>query len=144
VVVAYNKAIAAEMQAKLSKLNNKNVRAQTMHAAGFSALRSWLQRMKNVQVQDPSDKKIAQIVADLQIECVNASITPGRSQAQVKELQEKAQICETQLGFITKAVSLAKQRAFGVAGCPNIDDDAAWMELFEHFGLMEDLDEAFD
>jgi superfamily I DNA/RNA helicase len=145
-VVAYNKAIAQEFQTKLTQegIDSKKARAMTMHAAGFSALRGYLQRMKGVQVGNPDDKKISQIVQNLQVECASLASRPGLTPEQIREAQEKAEICETQMGFVTKAVSLAKQRAFGVAGCPNIDDDAAWMELFEHFGLMEDLDEAFD
>lgn len=140
VVCAYNRAIAQEMQLKLNQHNfGKNVRAQTMHAAGSSALRAYLKRMKNIEMGEPSDKKVEQIVNDLQIECVNASLVSGRSSSQVKELQDKAQICENQRGFVTKAVSLAKQRAFGVVH--PVDQMEKWYELIEHFGLDEDWDE---
>jgi superfamily I DNA/RNA helicase len=139
-LVAYNKAIVQELQGKISKGNyGKNVRAVTMHSAGSTALRGYLKRMKNVEMQEADDKKIEKIVNDLQIACTTASLRSGITPEQMMDAREKADICENQKGFVTKAVSLAKNRAFGVAH--PVDQIEKWYELIEHFGLDEDWDE---
>jgi superfamily I DNA/RNA helicase len=140
-LVAYNRAIALELQGRIAKGSyGKNVRAMTMHAAGASALRGYLLRMKNVVMQEPDDKKVERIVNNLKDECIAFSLRPGLTTAKMQEAQEKADICENQRGFVIKAVSLAKQRAFGVIH--PVDQKEKWYELIEHFGLDEDWDEA--
>lgn len=138
---AYNKAIALELAAKLSPLNyGVSVQASTLHAAGFQALGSYVKNVKGIQKLTVEGKKVENIVAELGKECI-AAATKATTELKAQEANEKAMICQNQKGFVTKAVSLAKQRAFGVI--QDIDDDAAWMTLIEHFGLDEDLDEDY-
>ena len=138
---AYNKAIAMELAAKLTPKNyGKTVQASTLHSAGYSAFASYLKCVKGIQKLNVEGKKVELIVDGLRDECIRAA-SRATSDAMAQEANEKAQICQSQKGFVTKAVSLAKQRAFGVT--TDIDDDAAWLSLIEHFGLDENLDDDY-
>lgn len=136
---AYNKAIATELAEKLAPKNyGKSVQASTLHAAGYSAIASYLRSVKGIQRLNVEGKKIDMIVDSLRDECIKAA---GRATSETiaQEANEKAEICQNQRGFVTKAVSLAKQRAFGVVH--PVDQVEKWYELIEHFGLDEDWDE---
>lgn len=136
---AYNKAIATELAEKIApKGYGKSVQASTLHAAGFQALGSYLKSVKGIQKLNVEGKKIDLIVDSLRDQCVRAAARATTDQI-AQEANEKAQICQNQRGFVTKAVSLAKQRAFGVVH--PVDQMEKWYELIEHFGLDEDWDE---
>ncbi len=138
---AYNKAIAMELAAKLAPKNyGKSVQASTLHSAGYSALGSYLKSVKGIQRLTVEGKKLDLIVDGLRDECIQ-SATKATTEQKAQEANEKALICQNQKGFVQKAVSLAKQRAFGVI--TDMEDDAAWLDLIEHFGLMEDLDDDY-
>jgi superfamily I DNA/RNA helicase len=136
---AYNKAIATELQAKLAPLNyGKSVNAGTLHSAGYSALASYLKNVKGIQRLTVEGKKIDNIVDQLRDECIK-SAAKAETEAKALEANEKAAICNNQRGFVTKAVSLAKQRAFGVVH--PVDQLERWYDLIDHFGLDQDWDE---
>lgn len=129
---AYNKAIAAEISGKLTKAGVEDWKqdaagrwvaplatASTMHSAGFKA---WKKIAPKVVVDE---KKLQSILDNL------AKVEPS-----------KAERIEEYRAFVTKVVSLAKQRAFGVLTA--IRDISKWYELVEHFGLDEELPEKFD
>ena len=138
-VGAYNKAIATELQGKLGACNyGKSVQASTLHAAGFQALGSYLKSVKGIQRLTVEGKKVDQILDTLRDECIKAAAR-AQSDSKAQEANEKASICQNQRGFVIKAVSLAKQRAFGVVH--PVDQMEKWYELVEHFGLDEDWDE---
>jgi len=131
---AYNKAIAEEIKAKLLKagLDPKKIAAGTMHSAGFSA---WRRVAKNVQV---NDKKVDQIISRLADELSAKAMVETNADRQTL-LRAKAQAAQNYSGFVRKAVSLAKQRAFGFL-C-SYEDVSKWYELSSHFGLEEELAE---
>lgn len=121
-VGAYNRAIANEFSAKLEKagIQWRNAQANTLHGAGFSA---W-KKVAPDAANNVDDKKVEKILDEF---------------AQTDE--QKARV-EPYRVLILKAVSLAKQRAFGVL-C-QVDDRAKWFDIIDHFGLDEDLPEDAD
>lgn len=137
---AYNKSIATELQTKLSGLgiDPKRASASTLHSAGFQALGSYLKNVKGLSRLNVENKKVEQILSALGTECIRAAAAAS-TPAKAQEANEKAAICQNQKGFVLKAVSLAKQRAFGVVH--PVDQMEKWYELIEHFGLDEDWDE---
>lgn len=138
-VGAYNKAIATELQTKLGACNyGKSVNASTLHAAGYSALGSYLKSVKGIQRLTVDGKKVEAILNDLRDECIK-SAARAQSDSKAQEANEKAEICQNQRGFVIKAVSLAKQRGFGVVH--PVDQISKWEDMIEHFGLDEDWDE---
>lgn len=110
---AYNKAIAEEIKNKVETERMTHVTASTLHAAGFKA---WRKVAPGVKVDD---KKVGQII-------------DGMAMAE-------PEAAERYRGFAIKAVSMAKQRAFGIL-CP-LDDPREWYNMVEHFGLDECLPE---
>lgn len=110
---AYNKAIADELSARLKKhdIDWRAAYAGTLHSAGFSAWR----RVAQVKVDGD---KVDNILQDRMVE------------ADYK----------LYAAFVRKAVSLAKQRAFGVL-C-DWKDTEEWKKLVEHFGLDDMLPDA--
>lgn len=129
---AYNKSIATELQEKLKKsgIDWKKASAGTMHSAGYSA---WKRVAKDVSIDG---KKIENIVLALQDECREKALQTDSSEKAVK-LRAKADACEVYKNFVCKAVSLAKQSAFGLI--TPVDDKRAWEDLVDHFGLDDDL-----
>lgn len=113
VILAYNKSIADELQGKLRKLGLdwKKAQASTVHSAGFSA---WKRAAPDVAVDG---KKMLDIFDNFSL------VSPNRT----KGFQS----------FALKAVSLAKQSAFGVM-CA-LEDPSAWYNLVDHYGLEDDL-----
>lgn len=105
---AYNKAIATEIGAKLVQAGvGANVKSGTFHSFGYGALSQALKVRLTVD-----GAKCAKIARELR---VPDGLTP----------------------FVTKLVSLAKQRAVNVLTVPG--DDAAWYAIVDHFGLTETL-----
>lgn len=106
-VGAYNKAIATELSERLERqgIDWRQANAGTLHSAGFSA---WRKVARRVKVDGDKVDKI---------------------------LKERLSKEEYRLygAFVRKAVSLAKQRAFGVL-C-DWEDREQWNELVVHFGL---------
>lgn len=140
---AYNKAIATELQTRMSKNDyGKSVQASTFHSAGLRALSSYLENVKGIKklTITKGNDKVSGIIDGLRDQCIKAAAR-AQSDAKADEANEKAMICTNQRGFVIKAVSLAKQRAFGVV--EDVNDDAAWVALIEHFGLDQDLDEDY-
>ncbi len=117
---AFNKAIADEIKADLAKLGIswKQATAGTMHSAGFGVWRKHAPRVK------VDGKKLYHIIDD-----IIASDGDEAYRGQITALTP----------FVIKAVSLAKQQAFGVL-C-GIEDRSIWWDLVEHFGLDDDLPE---
>jgi len=134
---AYNKAIAEELKGKLAAkgLDARKVNASTLHSLGFSA---WRYVAKDVKVDD---KKIGLIISDLRLALENKAMTEHDA-ARATLLRRKAKACELYAGFVRKAVSLAKQRAFGFL-C-SYEDLSQWFSLSAHFGLEEELEESPD
>lgn len=108
-LVAYNKAIATELSERLAKGNIQSAKAGTFHSFGFSALLCHLNPKPQVD-----GLKVSKI-------CESLAIDP---------------LCQD---FVKAAVSLAKQRAFGVLGA--LEDSAAWYDLVRHFDLEDKLPE---
>jgi DNA helicase II / ATP-dependent DNA helicase PcrA len=106
---AYNKKIADELQFKLKRMGNPKAFASTLHSAGYGA---WRRVAPNVKVK-----------GDKVFDIIQEKLPP--------------EVTKPYGGFIKKAVSLAKQRAFG-ALC-SIDDTTQWYDMIDHFGLEEDL-----
>lgn len=117
-IMAYNKAIAEELKQRLVKMEIdwKLVTAGTVHSFGFS---TWRQVVKNVKVDE---KKVHNIIATFQ------TGVPGDLYTE----------CST---TIAKLVSLAKQRAVGHLS--KIEDQSQWFDIWEHFGLDDDLTDVY-
>lgn len=130
---AFNTAIAGELNVKLTeaKVTGDKAMASTMHGAGN---RAW--RKMNPRVKTDKDK-ISNLLRDLEAECRAKAV--GERFA---IMTQKADTCSIYATFVRKAVSFAKQRAFGFLTV--VDDMSKWYELIEHFNLDEDLDENVD
>lgn len=118
---AYNKAISLEIQGKLERegIDWRQAMAGTLHSAGFGL---WRKQAPNVKVVDT---KVTDIIRDLAQEW-----DPSTSR-----IYEEAE------SVIRSAVSIAKQNAIGVPGQVGIDYVPAWLELFDHHSLEEELPE---
>lgn len=118
---AFNKPIAEEIKAKLAKtgVGWKQAKAGTMHGAGFGA---WCKMAPHATVEGHKLLHILDAIAE---------------QGEPRKIE-----VEIYGAFVAKAVSLAKQRAFGVLS--QIEDRGKWFDLFDHFGLEEDLAENAD
>lgn len=127
---AYNKAIATEITAKLAAVGVEGwkqvggrwivplIQSSTMHSAGYSV---WKKVAPATAKRDAIDGKKVEGLA-LRMSGPDVS-------------EDEAPLW----AFAVKAVKLAKQRAFGVL-CA-IEDSSKWFDLFDHFGLDEDLPE---
>lgn len=111
-VMVYNKKNGLELQQKLEArgIDWRKAQAGTVHSFCFNA---WRKVAPSVKV----DGKKMQAIWDQM-----AQEFPG---------------IEGYQSFVLKAVSMAKQRAFGVLG--SIDDLKLWHDMVEHFGMDEDL-----
>lgn len=125
-VGAYNRPIANEFAAKLAKagLGWKTAQANTIHSAGLSAWRKVTGWTADEAKSTTDERKVEKILAKF-----------------AATDEQKARV-EPYRDIILKAVSLAKQRAFGVL-C-QVDDQAKWFDIIDHFGLDEDLPEDAD
>lgn len=131
---AYNTSIAKEIKEKLAEagINPKHISASTLHSAGFSA---WRRVASGVQVDD---KKVAKILAAL-AENMMGKANYESNAVKRALLITKADSVGRYTNFVKKAVSLAKQRAFGFL-C-SYEDQKQWFDLIEYFGLEEELED---
>jgi superfamily I DNA/RNA helicase len=116
-IMAYNKKIADEIKGKLEvlKYDWKVAQAGTVHSFGFGA---WRKVAPRVQVEN---KKLYNIVEAERVRLADGGIF--------------AEAGDT----IVKLCSLAKQRAIGHLSA--IDDRENWIDIWEHFGLENDVTE---
>jgi superfamily I DNA/RNA helicase len=121
-LTAFNKHAAADLQSKLKQQGvGSNVRAGTMHGAGFSTLRYGRKSM-DLRVDA---YKVADIYNDLLCDGV------GREWHRNKPFAP----------FVTSMVSMAKQRCIGVRGHAAIDNEDAWTKMMERFDITRQLPE---
>lgn len=113
-LVAYNKKIAEEIKDRLVKMGVdwKKAQAGTVHSFGFNAYRK---AFPNVKVDD---HKVVNLIDD---NCDEAM----RAYSQT----------------IAKLVSLAKQRALGVAPNRNLQNIDQWIDIWDHFDLLSNVDD---
>ena len=118
VLMAYNKKIADEIKAKLEEAGYdwKKAQSGTVHALGYAA---WRRMAPNLQ--EPNKNKMADIVAEL-----------GNINETARDYPE----------VIAKLCSYGKQRAIGHL-CP-INSHAAWVAIWEHFALDNDVEDGCD
>ena len=118
-LMAYNKKIADELKVWLeeAKFDWRVAQAGTVHSFGFSA---WRKIAPNVRVDD---KKLANIIKEQSFQPEGAIYAE----------------CDT---AIAKLASLAKQRAIGHLG--RIEDTALWWDIWDHFGIEDDVSEDVD
>jgi DNA helicase-2/ATP-dependent DNA helicase PcrA len=113
-LIAYNKAIAEELKAKVAHL--KYVKAGTVHSFGFQA---WRRMAPNAKVEGKKLQHLQELALEAE----------GRADEGLTEVHE----------FVRTLVSLAKQQAFGCAGRPLDQED--WYRLIEHYDVAEVLPE---
>ena len=118
-LMAYNKKIADELKTWLedAKYDWRVAQAGTVHSFGFSA---WRKVAPNIKVDD---KKLANIIKS-------------------ESFRPDGKIYETCETAIAKLTSLAKQRAIGHLG--RIEDTKLWMDIWDHFGIEDDVTEDCD
>lgn len=118
-LMAYNKKIADELKQKLEQAGYdwRVAQAGTVHSFGFAA---WRKIAPRVQIDD---KKLINIVRELAYEPNNFVMQQAGD-------------------TVAKLCSLAKQRAVG--HLTPIDDTSAWMDIYDHFGLENDVTEDMD
>jgi superfamily I DNA/RNA helicase len=111
-IMAYNKKIADELKDKLTatKYDWRIAQAGTVHSFGYAA---WRKVAPSVKIES---SKLSFICADLNTN--NIAYYDNRD-------------------AIIKLCSLAKQRAVGHL-CP-IDDHAVWFDIWDHFGIENDV-----
>lgn len=115
---AYNSKMAKELKERVA--GKSGVTASTFHSAGLRALKF---AFKNERLEVNANK-----LADM------IQMEVGRTQDQM--LSRLADVVEA-------CVSMAKQR--GIGAMIQMDDEGAWLEMIEHFGLADDLpDELMD
>lgn len=121
-VVAFNRAIADEVSAKLKKagVDWKKCNANTVHSFGFSAYRKAFE----LRAQDPVDANKVRSIVD-------TMVGEGKTGAQMSIKAASPVICNL--------VSLAKQTLIGFT-LP-MDDDGPWYDIINHHGLTDDLPE---
>jgi DNA helicase-2/ATP-dependent DNA helicase PcrA len=114
-LMAYNKSIADELKTKLTNISIdwKQAQAGTCHSFGFSA---WKKISPAVRVESTKVRDI-----------INGKI----------ETPDEKTVWNLCGSPIAKLVSLAKQRALG--HLHEIDDTTQWFDIFEHFGVDEDI-----
>lgn len=120
-LVAYNKKIAEELQAKIKTRMNKrqDMRAGTFHSFGFS---SWIRRHPGMKMEGDSERSVGYWKWDRIIEELNIP-KPDKPLARCAR----------------KLLSLAKQYGFGIEGIEPDNNPARWRWLFDHFNLQDEL-----
>lgn len=116
-IIAFNKAIAVELEGKIQKAGMVSSQAKTFHSAGNGAINSYL-KGNGKKRAEIDDKKVNKIVDEI---CV-----------------KRPDIAEFG-AFIEAAVKMAKNLAFGVAGGPAMDDMNAWNHMIYHYSIDEKL-----
>lgn len=117
-LIAFNKKIAMEIKEKLVKagLEWKKAQGGTVHSFGFSAYRKFF---PNVAVDD----------------------------AKLDVIFERLGFDDKTIGYknsICKLVGLAKQAAFGMPGCPKIDDREDWLSMNSKHDVLNFDDDAYE
>lgn len=127
---AFNKAISEEIKTKASRLPFEvqlNLDIRTVHSHGLAAV----SKAASGRKPQVSDGKCSFILKDL----MKAELYPDDPLFQ-------------HTSKITQLVGLAKSSGFGLKSpyedFPEINDDAAWDALAEHFGTLDDLVEDDD
>lgn len=127
-LVAYNKAIAEEIKAKIADpangVRNPGVRAGTFHSFGYSA---WLRAC--------GDRKPR--LEERKLDYLMNPDAPGAP----RDLPAVA-VPEPFRPFVKAAVSLAKQRAYGVL--VSVEEDRPWLKMVDHFELESLLEDVGD
>lgn len=136
----YNRSMGEEIKEKLSgrkdiakrKFPQEAVFTSTFHGQGMSIVR---RHNGKDGITDVDDKKVAKIIETLILE------REGADQQERPDLRSVA-------GAIASVVSMAKNRGFMKPthtdipeGLTNSDDREAWIEMIEHFDLIEELPE---
>jgi DNA helicase-2/ATP-dependent DNA helicase PcrA len=127
-VLAYNKAIANEVSARLKKAGHsdwKFVQATTLHSQGWSLVK----RAFNLSNDNIDDKKVRKIVDGL-LTGMNAA--------------EEKHIYESYGAQIVALVRMAKQAGFGFFPDLPIGDVGKWHDLADHYDIngLDDTSEA--
>lgn len=125
-LMAYNKKIADELKAKLTELGLdwKQAMAGTVHSFGFGA---WRKVSPHVNVDND---KMWNLVKELQ----NFYFSDGED--------EQGRFISDNEASLVRLCGLAKQRALGYTG--SIDDTSVWLDMWDHFGLEDDVTEDVD
>jgi superfamily I DNA/RNA helicase len=121
-LVAYNKKIAEELQAKIKNRMGKkreDMRAGTFHSFGFSA---WIRRHPGMKMEGDSERSVGYWKWD-----------------RILELLEIPKPDKPLSRCARKLLSLAKQYGFGIEGIEPDDNPARWKWLFDHFNLQDEL-----
>jgi ATP-dependent DNA helicase UvrD/PcrA len=127
-LVSYNKDIATENKAELTKMGVdwKKAQAGTVHSFGYAAFRK----------AHPNHKVEEHKVSDLAHKLIE--------DYQAKKLAERSATlhpCFHHRDEAVTLVGLAKQMAFGVPGHPSISDKHEWLEMADHFDVFENGDD---
>lgn len=113
---SYNNANVKEAKAKVAARGLRHVHCATFHSFGLNA---WRQANKNVKVEGTG--------------------RDGAGYRKFDRIAEELAFPKHLLSFISKAMDLAKQRAFGIL-CP-LNDPQAWLDLVQHFDLESEITE---
>lgn len=116
-ILAYNKAIAMEIQGKLDKQGLKFPRyqASTVHGMGYSLCRQVWPKVK---------------IDEFKVKGIVETVIPFEADRTIYAT------------FVEKAVGFAKQRAFGFL--ESVTNRAAWYDIIDHFGVDELLPETVE
>jgi hypothetical protein len=122
-LMAFNKSIATELSEKLERLGIKwpTAEAGTVHSFGY---RAWRKVAPSVQI---NEDKVRNIIETMYEQSYNPILLYCR-------------------GAIAKFVGLAKQTGFGIPrqGYAPVDDKSAWLEIWEHHVLEDDVANVID
>jgi DNA helicase-2/ATP-dependent DNA helicase PcrA len=115
--IVYNKKNGDELDEKLraAGLDWKKAQGGTVHKFGLGALRKSFPKIK-IAGKDGVPGKIVTIL-------------------------EEQLVDRTFAGPIEKMIGLAKQRALGLPGCGAIDDTAQWLDIIDHFDILDMLED---
>lgn len=116
-LLAYNKSMGLELKERTAGIDG--VKAGTFHSAGSSAL--WFAYGKSGKFKlELVEKKVINIAQEI---------------ADDKKRPDLEEIVPT----VAKVVSMAKNR--GIGALSSITDDSVWIEMIEHFGMVDELPE---
>jgi superfamily I DNA/RNA helicase len=115
IILAYNKKIAEELKEKLKRdgVDWKKAEAATVHSIGLRAFR------KRFPGAGVNENKIA-------------NLWSGEEQAGNIPIALKLHV-----SAVCQLISLAKQNGFGVRGIIEIDDVEAYIEMIEHYDILD-------
>ena len=116
-IIAFNKAIAVELEGKITSRLMTQAQAKTFHSAGNGAINSYL-KGNGKKRAEIDDKKVNKIVDEI---CV-----------------KRPDIAEFG-SFIEAAVKMAKNLAIGAPGGPAMGDMNAWNHMIYFYGIDEKL-----